>query len=740
MKKIFLIGIMLCTLAGMYAQSILSGMVADENGRPLPGATIYINETNKGTVSDETGAYLLNNLPKGKTKVQYSYMGYASQVKTIYLNDGNNTLNVILQETMLQAEEVVVSGGYNSTQHENAVKIDVLKMNLPEQKTTPNVMELIAQLPGVDMISKGSGVTKPVIRGLSMNDVLTLNNGVRIENYQYSSHHPLGLDEFGIENVEVIKGPASLLYGSDAIGGVVNFIPEKPAPVDTWMGDYNLQLFSNSMGISNNVGVKGVSKNFFGGIRFGHKSHADYLQGGGQFVPNTRFNEYSLKLNAGHTGQKGLFHLFYDYNRHNIGLVEEHAMEELNKRGRKPDIFYQKLNNHLLSSRNVVYINNIKLEVNGAYQSTELAHLGEKNQYEVQMRLGTLTYESRLYLPSDLNSEYIIGFQGMNQQNTNLHDRETKLLPNASIGNYSLFTLLQRTLAGKIKLQGGLRYDYKHLSTQKVGEEKQEAYRPALSKTYGSISGSLGATFTVNEALLLRANLAAAYRTPNLAELTSNGQHEEIYEVGDVSLKPENAYEADVSLHWHKENFTLDAAAFYNYIRNYIFIAPTGEKTTQDIPVYKYRQDHARLYGAETGLHIHPLNVPWLHFQTTFSYVLGKQDNKTNLPFIPAHKWRTEARAEKKSLSFLKKAFLSASTEVAFSQNRTAPQETATPGYTLVDLGAGATLFAGKTPLSASIGVNNLFDKKYVDHLSLLKEVDMFNPGRNVVFSMRVQF
>ena len=131
------------------------------------------------------------------------------------------------------------------------------------------------------MISKGSGVSKPVIRGLSMNDILVLNNGVRFENYQYSSHHPLGIDEFGIDDVEIIKGPASLLYGSDAIGGVINFIKEKPAAANSIVGDYNMQLFSNTLGMINNLGLKGASKKFFGGLRVGQKTNSDFLQGGG---------------------------------------------------------------------------------------------------------------------------------------------------------------------------------------------------------------------------------------------------------------------------------------------------------------------------------------------------------------------------------------------------------------------------------------------------------------------------
>ena len=181
-------------------------------------------------------------------------------IETIELKGEAVELNIKLKSTTIEAGEVVITGFYNSTQHDNAVKIDVLKLDILTTKNTANFSEVLTRVPGVDMISKGSGVSKPVIRGLSMNDILVLNNGVRFENYQYSSHHPLGIDEFGIEDVEIIKGPASLLYGSDAIGGVINLIKEKPAPVNTISGDYNLQLFSNSLGMTNNFGIKGSIK------------------------------------------------------------------------------------------------------------------------------------------------------------------------------------------------------------------------------------------------------------------------------------------------------------------------------------------------------------------------------------------------------------------------------------------------------------------------------------------------
>ncbi len=723
------------------AQNKISGKIVDQDSLPLIGATVFVPDLNKGTVSNAKGSYELSNLPSGNIKIQFSFVGYTNRIETFVLNGENLELNVTLKQTIIDAEEIVITGGYNSTQHENAVKIDVLKLSPLTIKNTPNFTETLTQVAGVDMISKGSGVSKPVIRGLSMNDILVLNNGVRFENYQYSSHHPLGIDEFGIEDVEIIKGPASLLYGSDAIGGVINFIKERPAPVGSIVGDYNMQLFSNTLGLTNNLGIKGASKRFFGGIRVGQKTNADFLQGGGAFVPNSRFNEMSIKTNVGFTDKIGTFKLFYDYNNQKLGLVEDEAIDAITVRGRENKIWYQKLNTHLLSSQNKLYLGKFKLDINSAYQNTELIHFGDLNVYEIQMKLATLTYEAKLHLPSKENSEYIIGFQGFNQTNANLNSRETKLLPDASTNNYSAFGLLQYTFFKKLKVQTGVRYDAKSISTKAIGLPADPlTYRPAIDKSYGSFSGSLGSTYNFSEELLFRVNFAAAYRTPNLAELTSNGQHELRYEIGDQNLVPENAYEADLSIHYHKDNYTFDIAGFYNMVDNYIFISPTGDTTVSGIDIFRYKQANSVLFGGEAGLHIHPKPIKWLHFKTTFSSVIGKQENGDFLPFVPAHKLKFELQTEKEKLLFLHNAFISVNTTTAFNQNNAAPDETPTKGYTLLDLSVGGNIRVRNQFFTLSLSANNVLDTKYIDHLSTLKEVNLYNQGRNISLSLRIPF
>ncbi len=740
MKNIFIACVMMCSFHIVNAQQNIHGKITDTEHHPLQGASIFLPEINKGTLSDKDGYYELSNLPKGKVKIQFSFVGYTNKIESLIITEQPIELNVVLEGSVTETEAIVISGGYSSTQHQNSVKIDVLSLDPMEIKSTPNFSEVLTRLPGVSMISKGSGVSKPVIRGLSMNDILILNNGVRFENYQYSSHHPLGIDEFGIEDIEVIKGPASLLYGSDAIGGVINFIKEKPAPVNSISGDYNLQLFSNTLGMTNNVGIKGASKKFFGNLRFGEKTNADFVQGGGQYVPNSRFNEYSIKTSSGYTGKIGSFKLFYDYSDQKLGLVEEEAIDLITKRSRSMEVFYQQLKTHLLSSQNKFYFGKTKFDLNAAYQNTELIHFADINIYELQMKLATVNYEAKVYLPSNENATYILGLQGMHQSNDNLHERETILLPDAVTASYSAFGLFQHKFFKKLEIQTGLRVDHKTITTVSVGIPDSSNFRASLDKKYNSFSGSLGATYNVTDKLLFRLNAALGYRTPNIAELTSNGPHETRYEMGNDQLVPENSMEFDFSMHYHKKNFIFDLAGFYNIIDHYIYITPTGDTSVSGIAVFRYLQSNSTLYGGETGIHYHPKFAEWLHLETNFSFVIGKRADGSYLPFIPAHKIYAEIRAEKEQLWILSNAFIAITSNSIFKQDHPAPDETPTSGYTLIDLSVGGKIKIQQQLLFIGFSANNIFDIKYIDHLSTLKEVNLFDPGRNITMTLRIPF
>ena len=259
-QKLNIVFILLLQLvAPLVAQDTyrLRGLVLDETGQALIGANVFLPEIEKGTVTGVDGDFVISGIPAGRFTLQVSFMGYETQVSNIWVGQDLEPLEFRLHATIIEGGEVVISGGRHSAQHENAIKIELLKASEIKQIGSPTLVGNLAELPGVDVISRGGSLTTPVIRGLSTSNILVLNNGFRMENYQFSADHPYLIDGSGLERVEVIKGPASLLYGSDAIGGVINLVHDKPAPPQSVTGDVDVRFFSNGAGIEGNMGVKG---------------------------------------------------------------------------------------------------------------------------------------------------------------------------------------------------------------------------------------------------------------------------------------------------------------------------------------------------------------------------------------------------------------------------------------------------------------------------------------------------
>jgi len=723
-----------------FSQASITGRVNGPDNSPLPGTTIFLTDFSKGTVCNKDGVYHIGELPSGNVKVQFSFAGFNTEIRTIALKAGINELNVTLPKSSIEMQEVVVTGGSVSAQRDNVVKIEVLNHKEILISGTPNLMESLSEVPGIEMISMGPGVSKPVIRGRSLTGVLVLKNGVRIENYQYNETHPVGIDDNGIEKVEVIKGPASLLYGSDAMGGVVNFIKEKPAPVNQIMGDYQMQMYSNTLGLNNSLGFKGCSKHIHGALRASHKTHADYMQGGGLFVPNTRFNEWSLSTNTGYTGKIGTFKLFYDYLKQNIGMTNPKVIETYKDRGRKTDLWFQDLSHHMLSSRNKLFFNSLKWENNVAFQSALRKAKKEVVVPFVEMRLNTITYESKLHFPSGKNEEYIAGVQGMCQWHRNINDRKAQHLPNADVNNIGFFILSKYKLLKTINLQGGLRYDYYKIDTDPQYQEKTKVDHAPQSKDFSGFNGSLGLTYDLNHKLMLRINLAKAWRVPNLREFTFSGQKGNRFEIGSFDLEPEDAYEADLSMHLNTQNITIGLTGFYNRINNYIYLAPTNETTSKELKIYRISQSNARLYGGEAVCHYHPIQIPWLHIKASYNGVTGERRNGDYLPLIPANKFRYEIGFEKNKIGCFIQPCFKLSALSALKQNKPYQFETPTNAYTLINAKIDTKIKIGQQQMSVGISANNIFDKKYYDHLSVFKMMKIYNPGRNFSLFLKVPF
>jgi len=731
MKKL-LLALILGYSGLVSAQNSISGTVTNLENKPLAGVSVYAPELHKGATTDENGKYEFNNLPNGSLRIAFTFVGYTTQNKTISKLLKQNTLDITLAESVFEMDEVIVSTPFNKLQSQNVMKVEHESIKTLQQKGTSTLIEGLATIPGVSQISTGTSIGKPVIRGLSGNRVLVYSQGVRIENQQFGDEHGLGLNDAGIESVEVIKGPASLLYGSDALGGVLYFNPEKFADAHTFKANFSQKYFTNTQGSNSSIGLKTSTDNWKFLARGSFNTHSDYKIADGDRVTNSRYNETDFKTGIGYSNSSFSSVLRYNYNKLDIGIPEDGIAEQSSSKDTQ--FPRQGIFNHLLSLNNVIFFENSKLDVDLGYIANDRSEFEDSNDASLRMKLNTFNYNAKYHFPKLGKIETILGVQGMHQTNTNFG--EEYLIPDAKTNDFGVFGTANYEWDSNV-LQAGLRFDNRNITSEAHGIEGEEGYFQALNKSFDSFNASLGYKTTLAEALTMRLNVATGFRAPNLAELTSNGVHEGTnrYEIGNADLKTEQNIQTDLNLEYKNSHFEFFINGFYNHINNYIYTSPTGE-TLDENAVFAYIQDNAKLYGGEAGLHFHPHPLDWLHFETSFETVTGKKDNGDYLPLIPANNWNNTIRTEFKVKNWLEAGFATLNVSSTFNQANVSGFETASNGYTLVNLGVGGTVKLGKTAFDVNLNGNNLLDKKYIAHLSRLKTDGIPNIGRNIVLGV----
>ncbi|MFZ2283490.1 MAG: TonB-dependent receptor, partial [Lutibacter sp.] len=519
---------------------------------PLLGVTVYVEELQKGTSTNENGLYELANLPNNAIKITVAYIGYKTQIKTISLTEKETVINFILEEAVFKMDEVIVSTVFNKLQSQNVMKVEHETMKTLQQKGTSTLIEGLTTIPGVSQVSTGTSIGKPVIRGLSGNRVLVYSQGVRIENQQFGDEHGLGLNDSGIESVEVIKGPASLLYGSDALGGVLYFIPEKFAEANTFVANFDQKLFSNTLGSNSSIGLKTSMENWKFLARGSYNTHSDYKIAGGDRVTNTRYNETDFKAGIGYSDSKISSVFRYNYNNLDLGIPEDGIAEQTTS---KKTIYpKQGVFNHLLSLNNILFFSNSKLDVDFGYIANDRSEYEDSNVAVLQMKLNTFNYDAKYHLPKIGKLEAILGIQGMHQNNKNFG--EEYLIPDAVTNDFGFFGTTNYEWKNNV-IQAGLRFDNRAISTEAYGIQGEEGSFEAIDKSYNSFNASLGYKTNLNDNLIVRLNAASGFRAPNLAELTSNGVHEGTnrYEIGNSHLKTEQNIQTDLNVEYNTNHF-----------------------------------------------------------------------------------------------------------------------------------------------------------------------------------------
>lgn len=715
----------LCT----YSQNSITGIItSDSDNGPLEQVNVFFPELEKGAITNAAGTFAINNLPSGNYRLVASSLGFLTYSTTIKIP--TEELKIALTPSAIEMEEVIVSTPFHQLQRDNVMKVEQATVAEFKNQGAVTLTDGITNIAGVSSVSTGVGIGKPVIRGLSSNRVLVYAQNIRLENQQFGSEHGLGVSDSGVASVEVIKGPASLLYGSDALGGVLYLNPEKFALANQLLGDVNFDFFSNTSGISSNAGIKTSSEKLKFLARIGISSHTDYENGDGQQVTNSRFSDRDFKTGLGYQSSNFKTELRYNYNTSNLGISEEIGEQT---KERTPDSPFQELANHIISAKTNVFLKNSSLELvlGGIFNDRKEFEEGEEGA-ALAMNLNTYSYNLRYNLPKGKKLETIIGLQGMHQTNEN--SGEEILIPDAVTNDIGVLLTSHVHLGYDHDIQFGVRYDHRNIKGEEHGAIGEEGFINALDRQFSSFNAALGYKINFSENLTGRINTATGFRAPNLAELTSNGVHEGTnrFEIGSPDLENEQNFQIDLALEYNTQHIEFFANGFYNSISDYIFIEPNGEFVDTD-PVYLYQQQNAKLYGGELGFHLHPHPLDWLHFESTFESVIGKLNNGDYLPLIPANNWTNTFRIEfGKRRQWLNSSYAFLTLQSFFDQNKVSQFETETVGYNSLNIGFGGTCTLFRKPLTIRLSGNNLLNETYVAHLSRLKPDGIANIGRNV--------
>ena len=715
----------ICTSS--YAQYIVKGKVIDKaTNVPLDFATIYIPELETGTTANLNGEFSIQ-LTKGEFELIVSSIGY--ETKSIIISVPlEKELSIFLSESAIEMEEVIVSTPFHKLQSENVMKVEQKKIKELKASGAVTLAEGITNIAGVESVSTGNSIGKPVIRGLSSNRVLVYTQGVRLENQQYGDEHGLGINAAGIESVEVIKGPASLLYGSDALGGVLYLNPERFANANNSAADASIDYFSNTRGYSTNAGYKASSNGFKFLFRGSLTEHSDYNTN--QYrVTNTRYREQDFKAGFGYQASRFKTEFRYNLNNAKLGLPEGIGIQSTN---RTPLLPYQNIDNHIFSSKSTLFFEDSSLEVvfgyiyNNRKEFEEHHHNEDEDEHEeeeiseaaLNMKLKTFNYNIKYSLPKLGKFETIVGVQGMNQTNTN-YGEET-LIPDATTNDFGVLATSHIHFE-TVDVQLGARYDHREI-----------ALANNLNRSFNSFNGAFGFKTDIFNKVTARINLATGFRAPNLSELASDGEHEGTnrYEIGNINLTNEQNFQIDLALEYKNEHIEFFANGFYNKINNYIFLNP-DDSTIDGDPVFFYEQQNATLYGGEFGFHLHPHPLDWLHFESSFETVTGKLDNDDYLPLIPANSLTNIVRVEF-NLETIENSYAFVKLRSTFAQNNTNPFETSSEAYNLLSVGIGGSLKVFNNEVNVTLSATNLLNAEYIHHLSRLKPDGILNMGRNV--------
>jgi outer membrane receptor protein involved in Fe transport len=717
----------------------VSGRVSDPSGQPIAQATVSIVELNRATMTDQSGSFQFGTVPAGRYNISARRLGYAPAASTITVGDAPSVVTLRLGSGAQQIEPLnVTATRAPEAALASPLPTSVLTGDQVDREGGVSLAHSVAKLAGVRNVSTGQELGKPMIRGLFGPRILVLADGSRLEDYSWSDEDGPSIDARIAQRIEVIRGPASVLYGSDALSGVVNVIPgEVPFSAD---GAKQRRQAIEAYGASNNIELGGAAMAEGSQSKYGWR-----LMGTGRFsqnyqtpdgqMPNSSFWAFNGEGAFGIRGDRdntlfrgahygGEFHLLEatgpEAGDPNGGPVRQTMDDRL-----------QVTNNHLFGS--------LRLETKAQFQRHSLTEVSDdcvpapgqttcvkvkdRPAFGLVLNTGTVDVLAHHTAGDVLNGT--IGVSGTAQASSS--SGPIFLVPSATINSAAAFAFEQLT-AGQFTFVAGARGDSRHLSS----DAQPEIGQAADSRSWSAASTDGGIVFRPIPELALVANYGTGWRSPTLFDLYANGPNlaEARFEIGDPTLSVERSRNLDGGFRLEAARIRADVSVYQNRVDDYIFTTPTSA-TQSGLRVFRHEQTDARLTGAEASVEARLTDR--LTIRGSHDFVNGDDRRAgTPLPLIPPSRTILGATVGVGRVGSWQGVSVGGDLEINQRQTRLNPNDFATDGYTLLNLDLSSERTVRARPVRLDLDIRNALNTSYKDYLSRFKEFASA-PGISVI-------
>ncbi|WP_179319540.1 TonB-dependent receptor [Winogradskyella helgolandensis] len=764
----------------------IKGSIVNSNTlQPIEGANI-IGES-LYAISSPTGTFTINNVAEGTYSFTISHLGYASKTITIKVGPNMEELKILLDESTIALNEIEVNGKTKKrVNKESPVVSHVVTKEFLANNRENSLMQTLSKIPGVSTIKIGSGQSKPVIRGLGFNRVAVVQNGIKHEAQQWGNDHGLEIDQYGIENIQIVKGPASLVYGSDAIAGVVDIQPNAIPLMHSFSGEVNLLGESNNDLLGVSAGVQARSHNWFYRGRLTYRDYGDYK------VPTDQINyenyiftlhDNNLRNTAGKEANAS-FSLGYvsdhitsettisNVNAKNGFFANAHGLEVRTSRidydnsNRDIDLPYHKVNHFKISNNTSIALDNHTIQLDLGFQNNLREEHSEPtphgymptppNTKERGFHKNTFSLNVKdAFKPNDKHN-LVTGVNVEFQDNT--LSGWGFLIPEYTRFTVGAFAFDQYEINSDLHLLAGVRYDFGQINSKSYfdwypstinntnGSTSYVYLQRAQDKTldFGNVSASVGLSYILNHTTF-KINAGKSFRIPLPNELASDGvnYHMYRYEKGNLNLDPEESYQLDIDIDHTTKNFSIGVSPFVNFFENFIYLNPTSNYY-ETLQIYEYTQSKVFRAGGELRASTSIINN--LDLNASAEYVYSRQTSGPKegftIPFSPPLSGLFSASYQFKDVFFFKQPQLSADYRITAAQDEIVPPEEQTNGYQVLTMSLLTQLNLYKTmnPLEVKLKLNNVFNTKYYDHTSFYRLIDVPEAGRNISIALTQTF